>query len=117
MRSAKVVVSVLEVAALMLVGSLSACAKTQPEAHAAPAASQAPAASSESPAPTPSGAGAPAAGAPDNQPPPGVDLSKLDDFQKKVFFRIVNTEPSICGQAQSLIQSAKKDDIIAGRSA
>jgi protein-disulfide isomerase len=41
--------------------------------------------------------------------PPGVDLSKLDDFSKKVFFRIANSEPSICGQAQSLIVSAKKD--------
>jgi len=90
----------------MLVGMLAlavstpACAKTQPEAHAAPAAT--------APEPTPT-ANAPAAAAPDTQLPPGVDISKLDDFQKKVFFRIVNTEPSICGQAHSLLQSAKKD--------
>jgi protein-disulfide isomerase len=80
-----------------------ACAKSPPEAHSAPAASHEAA---------PSGAGAPAGGgggAQDTQPPPGVDVSKLDDFQKKVFFRIVNSEPAICGQAQSLLQSAKKD--------
>src|SRR4051812_7320852 len=77
---------------------LSACAKSPPEAQSAPAASH---------AATP--AGAPAAGAQDTQPPPGVDVSKLDDYQKKVFFRVVNAEPSICGQAQSLLQSAKKD--------
>ena len=43
----------------------------------------------------------------DNTPPPGVDISKLDDFGKKVFFRIGNSEPSVCGQAQSLLASAK----------
>jgi protein-disulfide isomerase len=43
----------------------------------------------------------------DNTPPPGVDISKLDDFGKKVFFRIGNGEPSVCGQAQSLLASAK----------
>ena len=48
-------------------------------------------------------------GGQDTTPPPGLDISRLDDFQKKVFFRVVNTEPSICGQAQSLLQSAKKD--------
>jgi protein-disulfide isomerase len=69
-----------------------ACAKSPPEALSAPAASSPPAA---------------AAGAQDSTPPPGVDLSKLDDFQKKVFFRLANNEPSICGQAQSLIKSAK----------
>jgi protein-disulfide isomerase len=31
---------------------------------------------------------------------------KLDDFGKKVFARIANGESSVCGQAQSLIQSA-----------
>ena len=35
-------------------------------------------------------------------------VSKLDDFGKKVFFRVANSEPSVCGQAQSLIHSAKK---------
>jgi protein-disulfide isomerase len=74
-----------------------ACAKTPPEANSAPAA--------EAP-----GAATPlAATSADTTLPPGIDASKLDDFQKKVFFRIINSEPSICGQAQSLIASAKKD--------
>ncbi len=98
MRAATVVISVFEAGLMLGICALPACAKTQPEgqAHAAPA--LAPAAT-------------PPAGAPgqDNQPPPGLDISRLDDFQKKVFFRIVNAEPSICGQAQSLLQSAKKD--------
>jgi protein-disulfide isomerase len=74
-----------------------ACSKRAPDALEAPAV----AAEGQTPVPTAEGQ--------DTVPPPGVDISKLDDFQKKVFFRIVNTEPSICGQAQSLIQSAKKD--------
>jgi protein-disulfide isomerase len=82
------------VRALVVVALLSspACAKTPPEAQSAPAASSA----------TPA-----AATAQDQALPPGIDASKLDDFQKKVFFRIINSEPSICGQAQSLIASAK----------
>ncbi len=61
-------------------------------------------------------AAAPAAAAPaaaaaqpsggSDKAPPGVDISKLDDFGKKVFFRIGNSEPSICGQGQSLLASA-----------
>jgi protein-disulfide isomerase len=50
-----------------------------------------------------------AVAAADTTPPPGVDISKLDDFGKKVFFRIANSEASVCGQAQSLIKSAKDD--------
>jgi protein-disulfide isomerase len=45
----------------------------------------------------------------DSAPPPGVDLSKLDDFQRKVFFRVVNRESSACGKGHSLIYSAKHD--------
>jgi protein-disulfide isomerase len=97
MRPAKLVWSVVHATALLVMLSVPACAKTPPEAQSAPAA----AAASE--------AAQPAGGAQDTTPPPGIDVSKLDDFQKKVFFRIVNTEPSICGQAQSLIASAKKD--------
>jgi protein-disulfide isomerase len=67
-----------------------ACAKSGADAHAAE--------------PTPM-AGKP--GADDTTPPPGVDISKLDEFGKKVFFRLANSEPSVCGQAQSLMQSAK----------
>jgi protein-disulfide isomerase len=77
--------------------ALTACAKTPPEVQAAPA--------NAAPAAAPGAKG----GAQDTTLPPGVDVSKLDDFQKKVFFRIVNSEASICGQAQSLIASAKKD--------
>jgi protein-disulfide isomerase len=98
MRPAKVFWSVVHAAVVSLLVSLPACAKTPPEAHSAPAAAPAEGAQAQ-----------PMAGGQDTTLPPGIDASKLDDFQKKVFFRIVNTEPSICGQAQSLIQSAKKD--------
>jgi predicted DsbA family dithiol-disulfide isomerase len=45
----------------------------------------------------------------DTLPPPGVDLSKLDDYERKVFFRVVNREPSSCGKGHSLIYSVKHD--------
>jgi thiol-disulfide isomerase/thioredoxin len=45
----------------------------------------------------------------DTTPPPGVDLSKLDDFERKVFFRVLNKEASVCGKSHSLIQSVKTD--------
>jgi thiol-disulfide isomerase/thioredoxin len=46
----------------------------------------------------------------DNTPPPGIDIGKLDDFERKVFFRVVNRESSACGKGHSLIYSAKKDN-------
>jgi protein-disulfide isomerase len=46
---------------------------------------------------------------PDTTPPPGVDLSKLDEYERKVFFRVVNREPSSCGKGHSLIYSVKRD--------
>jgi protein-disulfide isomerase len=95
MRPAKLVWSAVRAGALVALLTLPSCAKTAPEAHAA--------AAEVTPTPTA------AAGQPDMTPPPGIDVSKLDDFQRKVFFRIVNAEPSVCGQAQSLIASAKKD--------
>ena len=58
--------------------------------------------------PTAQPVAAPAA-ADDNTPPPGVDLSALDEFERKVFFRVVNKEPSACGKAHSLIHSLKND--------
>jgi protein-disulfide isomerase len=88
-------ISLVKTSAVLLV--VLACSKRAPDAL------EAPAAAAERQAATPVAEG------PDMVPPPGVDISKLDDFQKKVFFRIVNTESSMCGQAQSLIQSAKKD--------
>jgi protein-disulfide isomerase len=96
MRSAKLVWSVVHAGALVAACSFPACAKTPPEAQSAPAAS--------APGPTPVGGGA---AAQDTALPPGIDASKLDEFQKKVFYRIINSEPSICGQAQSLLASAK----------
>jgi thiol-disulfide isomerase/thioredoxin len=45
----------------------------------------------------------------DNTPPAGVDIGKLDDFERKVFFRVVNRESSACGKGQSLLASAKHD--------
>jgi protein-disulfide isomerase len=77
--------------AVFAVATVPACAKTPPAAHSAEAAAAKPGGQ----------------GNEDTTPPPGVDISKLDDFGKKVFFRLANSEPSICGQAQSLIQSAK----------
>jgi hypothetical protein len=46
----------------------------------------------------------------DTTAPPGIDLGKLDDFERKVFFRVVNRESSACGKGHSLIYSAKKDN-------
>ncbi len=39
----------------------------------------------------------------------GVDLSKLSDAQRDVFFQIINTEPSACGKAHSLATSLRDD--------
>ncbi|HVX94178.1 MAG TPA: thioredoxin domain-containing protein [Polyangia bacterium] len=95
MRLAKFACSLLHAGALFVLLSTPACAKTPPAAQSATSAS-----SEATPA---------AAGQGDTTLPPGIDISKLDDFQKKVFFRISNNETSVCGQAQSLIASAKKD--------
>jgi thiol-disulfide isomerase/thioredoxin len=62
-------------------------------------------ASAASPVPT----RPPAASEEDRTPPPGLDISKLDDFERKVFFRIVNHEGSACGRGHSLLHSAKHD--------
>ena len=40
---------------------------------------------------------------------PGVDLSKLDETQKKRFFSVLNTEASACGKAHSLAVSLRDD--------
>jgi len=45
----------------------------------------------------------------DGSLPPGIDISKLDDFERKVFFRIVKRESSVCGKGHSLLYSAKHD--------
>ena len=62
--------------------------------------------------PSSANAAAETAGSPsgdDNSPPPGIDLGKLDNFERKVFFRVVNRESSACGKGHSLIYSAKHD--------
>jgi protein-disulfide isomerase len=74
-------------------------ARTQP-AQAAPA------------PPSSANAAAETAGSPsgdDTSPPPGIDLGKLDNFERKVFFRVVNRESSACGKGHSLIYSVKHD--------
>src|SRR4051794_38726470 len=102
LRSFLVVETLAVSMALCGAASMSACAKTPPEAHSAEVA---PVKADQKPeqAKTGDNGSAPA----DNTAPSGVDISKLDEFGKKVFFRIANTESSVCGQAESLIQSAK----------
>jgi protein-disulfide isomerase len=74
--------------------SLVACAKTPAAAHPAEAATAMKAGDGEK-------AGAVQAA------PAGVDISKLDDLGKKIFFRVGNSESSVCGDAQSLLSSVK----------
>jgi 2-hydroxychromene-2-carboxylate isomerase len=45
----------------------------------------------------------------DTSAPPGIDLGKLDEFERKVFYRVINREPSACGKGHSLIHSVKND--------
>jgi protein-disulfide isomerase len=112
MRTAKALVSVayagLIFGAAAATMSMWACAKSPPEAHSAPAATGAPPAGTSPAAAADKGVGA-GEGALDTTPPPGVDISKLDELAKKIFFRVVNSEPSLCGKGQSLLASAKKD--------
>jgi len=89
----------LGVAAAML-----GCKKSPPEALSAPIPPLAPPAAPQAKDDKKDGAKAD-----DQTPPPGVDVSKLDDFERKVFFRIVNKEPSVCGAAHSMMVSAKTD--------
>jgi protein-disulfide isomerase len=73
-----------------------ACSKNTPE-------------SAQAATPAPAAAAAPPAAAADSTPPAGIDLSQLDEFERKVFFRVVNKEPSACGKAHSLLHSVKND--------
>jgi protein-disulfide isomerase len=74
-----------------------ACSKNASEASAGQAPSQAAAPAAE------------ARATDDSTPPPGIDIGSLDEFERKVFFRVVNREPSACGKAQSLLASVKTD--------
>jgi len=111
MRPVKILRVVAYVALSVSIATAGACAKTPPEALSAPAASPA--------APTGTDKSAASGGAPtagtlteegqDGVPPNGVDVSRLDETARKVFFRVVNGEASVCGKGQSLLASAKKD--------
>lgn len=50
-----------------------------------------------------------AAPTPADTAPSGVDLSKLTDGEKKIFFDVAGKVGSACGKAHSLLQSAKSD--------
>lgn len=112
MRLVKILVVVAYVASSASIMSVGACAKSPPEARSAPAQ----AASATTPATTDKTTGT-GAGPSDPGPetgldtvaPTGVDVSRLDDTARKVFFRTVNGESSVCGKGQSLLASAKKD--------
>lgn len=92
----------LSALALVVLGAYAlpgaACKQTPPQVQSAPATP------ATQPQPQPG-----MAVAADSTPPPGVDMSQLDEFERKVFFRIVNKEPSACGKAHSLLQSVKTD--------
>jgi 2-hydroxychromene-2-carboxylate isomerase len=87
--------------AALLGASAGGCSKNAPDARAAGAT-----AGTASPAATPQAA---ASGSDDTTPPPGIDLTSLDEFERKIFFRVVNREPSACGKAHSLLFSVKND--------
>src|SRR3954464_14321635 len=95
MRPANPRLVIVRVAALGIAAlgcwSLAACAKTPAAAHTAEAAA---------PPAKPGGT--------DTTVPAEIKplYDKLDDLGKKVFLRVGNSESSVCGQAQSLIQSA-----------
>jgi len=133
MRTVNALASVAYAGLIVVVGFIGAtplaCAKSPPEAHSAPSASTGswtgggaptsavatapagPAGSGPAAAPSVAGAASASSGdaSPDSTPPPGVDISKLDELARKIFFRVVNSEASICGKGQSLLTSAKKD--------
>jgi protein-disulfide isomerase len=81
-----------------------ACAKKSAELPSAQAAD-----SVATPAKGEGQAGGGAGNNDDKTPPPGVDLTQLDEFERKVFFRVINKESSVCGKAHSLLYSAKND--------
>ena len=93
--------SLLPAALLVAMIAAPACAKNPPQAQPAPAATPAAADKAAKPA---AGEGG------DQTPPAGVDVSKLDELAKKIFFRVINGEPSVCGKGESLSASAKKQD-------
>lgn len=107
MRTAKALVSVAYAGLILVAAATLACAKSPPEAHSASSATGALPAPASGQSKNAKDDNAGASG--DNTPPPGVDLAKLDSMAKTIFFRVVNSEPSVCGKGQSLLASAKKD--------
>jgi len=93
------------VTVFVLVSAAAACAKSPPEAHSAPTASPPAKAGDTAGDKT----GDKKADGQDTVLPSGVDIAKLDELAKKIFFRVVNSEPSVCGKGQSLLASAKTD--------
>ena len=83
----------------------SACSKNKNEVPAV--ANAAPASGADTP--TPTAAGETGGNKDDTTPPPGVDITKLDDFERKVFFRVLNKEASACGKGHSLMVSLRTD--------
>jgi len=97
---------------IVLFSAAPTCSKSGSEegAQAATTAVPTTAVPTATPATAPSPGATPAgAAAEDHTPPPGLDLSKLDESAKKIFWRVVNQEVSICGKAESLLASAKHD--------
>jgi protein-disulfide isomerase len=41
--------------------------------------------------------------------PAGIDIGKLAEYERKIFFRVLNHESSACGKGHSLIHSLKQD--------
>lgn len=80
---------------------LPSCSKRTPDINSARAADRA--------APPVAAGQAKNEAADDETPPAGIDLSGLDTFERKVFFRVVNAEPSACGKGHSLLHSVKND--------
>ena len=100
MRPASFARSLLNAVFIVAAIAAAACAKNPPQAQSAPAATP----------PAADKGAKPAAGEGEQTPPPGVDVSKLDELAKKIFFRVINSEPSVCGKGESLVASAKKPD-------
>lgn len=99
----------LVLAALVSVGCTRKSAEVAGAQAAGVHASQGSAARAETTAGGETPADRAAPGGEDNEAPPGLDLGKLDDFERKVFFRVVNRESSVCGKPHSLIYSVKHD--------
>ncbi len=91
--------------------ALFACSKRTPDVNSARAADKGAGLATTNPNQPSAAAEKPKSndGAVDEAPPPGIDISGLDSFERKVFVRVVNTEASACGKGHSLIHSVKND--------